>query len=65
MISQNIHRVANFKVADIKEGTSCNETFYTRKILVTDTNGNELELTMFSDDRDTLIPTISDQLGYS
>tara|TARA_R100000353_G_scaffold162952_2_gene123318 strand:+ start:386 stop:580 length:195 start_codon:yes stop_codon:yes gene_type:complete len=64
MISQNIHRVANFKVEDIKEGTSCNETFYTRKILVIDNKGNELELTMFSDDRDTLIPAISDQLGY-
>ena len=64
MISQTVHRVENFRVTDIKENTANGDKFYTRKILVTDNKGNELELTMFSDDRDTLIPATSDQLGY-
>ena len=64
MISQIIHRVESVKVTDIKENTADGDKFYTRKILVTDNKGNELELTMFSDNRDTLIPATSDQLGY-
>lgn len=69
MISQNIHNVVNFKVADIRESstgidslTAKQSFFYTRKIIVTDKNGNEIELTMFSDDKETLIPV--DQIGY-
>lgn len=64
MITQNIHNVVNFKVTDIRDHTDNDDKFYTRKIIVTDKNGNEIELTMFSNDRETLIPSISDQLGY-
>lgn len=56
MISQTIHRVESFKVTDIKENTANNDKFYTRKIIVIDNKGNQLELTMFSDDKDTLFP---------
>ena len=64
MITQNIHNVVNFKVTDIRDHTDNDDKFYTRKIIVTDKNGNEIELTMFSTDRETLIPATSDQLGY-
>ena len=71
MITQNIHNVVNFKVTDIRENNSGKDSltgkddiFYTRKIIVTDKNGNEIELTMFSTDKETLIPATSDQLGY-
>ena len=64
MITQNIHNVVNFKVTDIRDHTDNDDKFYTRKIIVTDKNGNEIELTMFSNDRETLIPSTSDQLGY-
>ena len=64
MISQTIHRVESFQVTDIRESTANDDKFYTRKILVTDNKGNVLELTMFSDDSDTLIPATSDQLRY-
>ena len=63
MISQNIHNVVSFKVTDIKENTmgldsmtGKEDLFYTRKIIVTDKNGNEIELTMFGRDKDSLIP---------
>ena len=63
MISQQIHNVVSFKVNDVKENktgidplTGKDDLFYTRKIIVTDKNGNEIELTMFSDDKDTLFP---------
>lgn len=62
MISQTIHRVESFKVADIKESTASDDKFYTRKIIVIDNKGNQLELTMFSDDKETLIPV--DSIGY-
>ena len=72
MISQTIHRVESFKVSDIKENstgidslTGKEDKFYTRKIIVIDNKGNQFELTMFSDDKGTLIPATSDQLGYS
>ena len=64
MITQNIHNVVSFKVTDIRDHTDNDDKFYTRKIIVTDKNGNEIELTMFSNDKDTLIPATSDQLGY-
>ena len=71
MISQNIHNVVSFKVTDIRENTTGPDSvtgkedlFYTRKIIVTDKNGNEIELTMFGGDKETLIPALSDQLGY-
>ena len=64
MISQTIHRVESFKVTDVKESTANGDKYYTRKVFVTDNKGNQLELTMFSDDKDTLIPSTSDQLGY-
>ena len=69
MIGQNIHNVVSFKVADIKQSTTGIDSrtakesfFYTRKIIVTDNKGNELELTMFSDDKETLIPV--EAIGY-
>ena len=55
MITQNIHNVASFKITDIRGNkVRDDDTFYTRKIIVTDKKGNEIELTMFSNDKDTL-----------
>lgn len=64
MISQTIHRVESFRVTDVRESQAEDDTFYTRKIFVTDKKGNQIELIMFSDDRESLIPATCDQLGY-
>ena len=57
MIRQTIHNVTSFKVSDIEENeTNRNNKFYTREIIVEDKDGNYIELTMFSDDKDSLIP---------
>ena len=63
MMSQQIHNVVSFKVDEIKENKGrTTDLFYTRKITVIDQNGNDFELTMFSDDKHTLIPI--EPIGY-
>jgi len=64
MIGQTIHNVKEFKVTDVRESQADDDTFYTRKIFVTDKKGNQIELIMFSDDRESLIPATCNQLGY-
>ena len=65
MIRQTIHNVTSFEVSNIEEqSTNRNDKFYTRDIIVKDKDGNEIELIMFSSDKESLIPPLSDQLGY-
>lgn len=53
----NFHNVTNLEVKEVKHFAKDSESkeFYTRHLLITDSNGNVSEVTLFADNRSALM----------
>ena len=59
MIKQTLHNIVEFKISEVQtyaKGDN-HEQFHTRTLLVTDTDGHKIELTLFTNEnKEVLLP---------
>jgi len=55
MIRQTMHNIANVQISEVQtEITNRGKDFHTRTIIAKDEDGNQIELVLFSDDKNSL-----------
>jgi hypothetical protein len=60
MLDLNIHNVASIEIQEIKRhGGDADYSFGTRKLVIMDEKGQRVELTLFSDDLESLKAKVS------
>ena len=56
MIRQTIHDIVNIKIGDIESRNADGKDYHTKRIIIKNANGEEVELVLFSDDKFSLVP---------